>query len=58
MKPTITLITTLLLEPLATLHAVEPANLRCEYKTNPTGIDAEKPSLSWKISDPDSEIIK
>jgi len=24
--------------------------LRCEYKTNPLGIDVEKPRLSWKIT--------
>ena len=31
-------------------------NLRCEYRDNPLGIDAEKPRLSWKIDEPQSEI--
>ncbi len=30
---------------------VAPAELKCEYRENPLGIDATKPSLSWKISD-------
>ena len=32
------------------------SNLRCEYRDNPLGIDAQKPRLSWKIEDPKSEI--
>jgi alpha-L-rhamnosidase len=28
-----------------------PARLRCEYRENPLGIDAEKPRLSWVIED-------
>jgi alpha-L-rhamnosidase len=39
----------LLLAPLAALHAAEVANLRCEYRENPLGIDAVKPRLSWVI---------
>ena len=34
-----------------TSSAAEPTNLRCEYRNNPLGIDAEKPRLSWKIED-------
>jgi len=26
-----------------------PANLRCEYRTNPLGIDAKNPRLSWEV---------
>jgi len=37
----------LLFAPLASLHAAEVANLRCEYLTNPLGIDVAKPRLSW-----------
>lgn len=33
-------------QPLAALTA---ANLKCEYKQNPVGIDVEKPRLSWQI---------
>ncbi|MBE0655203.1 MAG: family 78 glycoside hydrolase catalytic domain [Bacteroidales bacterium] len=29
-----------------------PHTLRCEYKTNPLGIDIPSPRLSWKIHDP------
>lgn len=32
---------------MATLHAA-PVHLRCEYLSNPFGIDVEKPSLSWQ----------
>ncbi len=35
---------------------VVPANLRCEYRENPLGIDAEKPRLSWIIADLKSQI--
>ena len=29
---------------------VEPAQLRCEYRENPLGIDVAKPGLSWQIA--------
>jgi alpha-L-rhamnosidase len=35
---------------------VVPTHLRCEYRENPLGIDAEKPRLSWIIADLKSEI--
>jgi len=44
-----------LLAVVATLSCIPAAsaanltNLRCEYRDNPLGIDAEKPRLSWKI---------
>jgi hypothetical protein len=39
----------LLLAPLAALHAAAVANLRCEYRENPLGIDVAKPRLSrWQ----------
>jgi hypothetical protein len=28
------------------VSAADPTNLRCEYRVNPLGIDAEKPRLS------------
>src|SRR5688572_29355427 len=28
-----------------------PVRLRCEYVTNPTGIDAPRPRLSWEMRD-------
>ena len=31
--------------------AAELTNLRCEYRTDPLGIDAEKPRLSWIIQE-------
>ena len=37
----------------ASLHAAEVANLRCEYRENPLGIDVVKPRLSWVIEDRD-----
>jgi hypothetical protein len=30
-----------------------PYDLRCEYLTNPLGIDVETPRFSWKQADPD-----
>ena len=29
--------------------SLKPSDLVCEYKTNPVGIDVERPRLSWKI---------
>ena len=29
-----------------------PANLRCEYRTDPLGIDVKAPRLSWEVVDP------
>jgi alpha-L-rhamnosidase len=43
----------LLLAPLAVLHATDVANLRCEYRENPLGIDLPKPRLSWIIESTD-----
>ena len=45
------LLTALLLAPATAFCAAEPTHLRCEYLTNPLGIDAEKPRLSWIIED-------
>lgn len=33
--------------PIA-IHAVEVTNLRCEYRTDPLGIDSANPRLEWK----------
>ena len=49
-KTLLTLAASLLL-PLAATHAVEVANLRCEYLKDPLGIDAIKPRLSWVLED-------
>ncbi|EMI57272.1 alpha-L-rhamnosidase [Rhodopirellula sallentina SM41] len=35
--------------------AVVPVDLRCEYRTNPLGIDNTRPRLSWKIIDTRAE---
>jgi alpha-L-rhamnosidase len=51
MKITPSLLTALLLAPLAALHAVEVRELRCEYRENPLGVDAAKPRLSWIIGE-------
>ena len=51
MKHPITLLTALLLAPLAALHAVEVRNLRCEHRENPLGVDAAKPRLSWIVAE-------
>jgi alpha-L-rhamnosidase len=44
-----------LLMPLAATHAVEVANLRCEYLKDPLGIDVAKPRLSWKLETGDQK---
>jgi alpha-L-rhamnosidase len=36
---------------LATAQAIEFTDLRCEYLTNPRGIDVTKPRLSWVLED-------
>jgi len=28
-----------------------PSNLRCEYRTNPLGLDIKRPRLSWQVND-------
>ncbi len=51
MKP-LTILAVLLLSIVFTSSAVAAlsvSDLRCEYKTNPIGIQVEKPRLSWKI---------
>ena len=58
MKRWASVLTALLLPPLVALHASEspyalpaPGDLRCEGQTNPLGIDAMPPALSWKLGD-------
>lgn len=41
----------LLLVPLSGLHAAAVANLRCEYRHDPLGIDVSRPRLSWVIEE-------
>lgn len=50
MRPIATLLTALLLAPLAALNAAEVAKLRCEYRENPLGIDEVQPRLSWVMA--------
>ena len=33
---------------------LHPADLRCEYLTNPLGIDATLPRLSWRLESSDA----
>ncbi len=40
-----------LLGCLPAAYATKLTNLRCEYRENPVGIDAEKPRLSWIMMD-------
>ena len=40
-----------LLLRLAQLPAAEVADLRCEYRTHPLGIDETQPQLSWVITE-------
>lgn len=40
---------TILIQPLYAKTALTVTRLTCEYKTNPLGIDAAQPRLSWQI---------
>ncbi|MCX6635598.1 MAG: hypothetical protein NT090_11040, partial [Acidobacteria bacterium] len=40
-----------LLSCIPAVSAADLTNLRCEYLTDPLGIDVEKPRLSWVIED-------
>ena len=51
-------LTVLLLMPLASLQAAGPANLRCEFRVNPLGIDASRPRLSWVIESNDNGVLQ
>ena len=46
---TVHILAVLLLAPLVALHAASVANLSCEYRENPLGIDTLRPRLSWKL---------
>jgi alpha-L-rhamnosidase len=48
----------LLLTPLAALQAAGPANLRCEFRVNPLGIDASRPRLGWVIESKDKGVFQ
>jgi alpha-L-rhamnosidase len=36
---------------LAAAFSIEPADLRCEFRANPVGMDVPKPRLYWKFKD-------
>lgn len=40
----------LLFSSIPSFAALQPANLRCEYRTNPMGIDVARPRLSWTVA--------
>ena len=40
----------MLVAAAASAELAAPFNLRCEYRTNPLGIDVAKPRLSWNLS--------
>jgi alpha-L-rhamnosidase len=42
-----------LIASLASLRAADVVDLRCEYLTDPLGIDVVAPRFSWKQADPD-----
>ncbi len=39
-------------------HLLAPMALRCEYKTNPLGIDTPTPRLSWVLESPERNAIQ
>ncbi|MBI5835207.1 MAG: family 78 glycoside hydrolase catalytic domain [Armatimonadetes bacterium] len=46
-RPTLLLIVSLLMSNIA--HAVSVGQLRCEYRTDPLGVDIAAPRLSWTL---------
>ena len=40
--------------PLRKPAGVSVTDLRCEYLTNPLGMDVQHPRFSWKLVDPDN----
>ena len=47
-----------LLCPLAAEAATTVSALRCEYKTNPLGIDVPRPRLSWQLKSADRGVVQ
>ena len=45
-----TLLLTGILVTMNSMAAIQPTNLRCEYKTNPLGIDVTTPRLGWALA--------
>ncbi|MCX6877434.1 MAG: family 78 glycoside hydrolase catalytic domain [Verrucomicrobia bacterium] len=45
------LVAVAMLPGIASISAMDLKNLRCEYRDNPLGIDAQKPRLSWIIEE-------
>ena len=39
-------------------HLLAPTHLRCEYKTNPLGIDAPEPRLSWVLESLKQNVVQ
>jgi alpha-L-rhamnosidase len=56
MKNYLTRIAIGLLSCLGAASAADLSKLRCEYRDNPLGIDAQKPRLSWVMDELKSEI--
>jgi alpha-L-rhamnosidase len=42
----------------AEVSGIIPANLKCEYRARPLGIDAESPRLSWIIGSPERGAVQ
>ena len=51
MKHILALVTALLLAPMVLIHAADVAQLRCEHRNNPTGVDVENPRMSWVMEE-------
>ena len=49
------LLAALLVPPLTSFGATEVANLRCESRRNPIGMDVASPRLSWHLSGPEGK---
>ena len=57
-KHTFLTLAALLLTPLGALQATDLANLRCEFRVNPLGIDASRPRLSWVSESNDRGMVQ
>lgn len=52
-RPTPGLLLLAFISSQALLHGVAPHDLRCEYLTDPLGIDAATPRFQWKLTNPE-----
>lgn len=43
---------------IVSAQTLQPANLRCEYRENPAGVDARQPHLSWELKSSRRNVVQ